>query len=129
MIDIITALKARLPFIGVRTDDIVNVRAVLQAIAGKTIQPLPTAQNHQPGDAYVYWTDDPKAITVDMYRRLSNAGATAIVINPDLNGKASLVYDAGPLPTPDSFYVTYLKEFVAPEALPALVHVLKGLSL
>jgi hypothetical protein len=40
-----------------------------------------------------------------------------------------LMMDTGTLPTPDVFYVNYLKAFMQPEAVPAVVLMLQGLSL
>lgn len=121
------ALKAKIPFIGVQTDDPVNCKAVLQLIAEKKLMPLPTANAASVGDLYIWFTEDMKAVTVDMYKRLCNSGASAVVLNPDkLN---PLIFDAGVLPTPLQFYVDYLKNFISVEDIPPLVQVLQGLSL
>jgi ATPases of the AAA+ class len=127
MHDFLTAFKAHLPFIAVRTDDPVNVRTVLQHWSGKTLQPLPTAKAAPVGDQYLWWTEDPQQITTDMYRKLCGATASAVVINPDK--PSLLVYDTGILQTPPEFYRQYLQEFVTPEEIEPLVQQLKGLSL
>lgn len=127
MIDFKTALDAKLPFIGIHTDDPVNVKAVLQSIAGKSLQPLPTAANAPVGDAYLWYTEKLDAVTTDAYRKLANTTATCIVINP--SAPSMLVVDVGILPTPTAFYTEYLKTFVTAEQIPGIVLVLKGLSL
>jgi hypothetical protein len=127
MIDVITALKAKLPFIGVHYDDPVNVRAVLQALSGKPVAPLPVTKHGPITDATLWWVENLDLVTTDNYRKLCGATATAIVINPEK--PSPLIYDAGSLPTPDSFYRGYLQEFVPEAHMPPILHVLKGLSL
>jgi hypothetical protein len=126
------ALKAKLPFIGVETDDIVNVKPVVQALAGKKVMPLPTALNSTVGNAYVYLSDDAKAVTPDMYRKLCESNATAILVNVgvDLTHQSrTLVFDAGVLMVPREFHESYLKEFVDTARMPSITSVLQGLSL
>lgn len=127
MLEFQTAFKAHLPFIGVHTDDPVNVRTILQHLSGKTLQPLPTARAAPIGDAYLWWTEDLQQVTTDMYRKLCAVAASAVVINPDKSNL--LVYDTGTLITPSEFHRQYLKEFVQPEQVEAVVQQLKGLSL
>ena len=127
MISFDVAFKAHLPFIGIRTDDPVNVRTVLQHITGKALQPLPTVKAATVGDAYLYWTEDPAQVTTDMYRKLCAATASCVVINPDKPNM--LVYETGILQTPNEFYRAYLKEFVTPEQIEPIVQQVKGLSL
>ena len=123
----LTAYKAHLPFIGVKTDDPVNVRTVLQHWAKRPLQPLPTAKAAPVGDSYLWWTEDPTAVTTDLYRKLCSTTASCLVINPEKPNL--LVYDTGVLETPDQFYRQYLKEFVADEQVESIVQQLKGLSL
>ena len=130
MIDFVTALKAKIPFIGIHTDDPVNVRAILQFYAGesKKLQALPTAKNAPIGDAYLWWTEDLDLVTTATYKQLQATQATCVVINP---GKPSmLVFEAGVLPTPVSFLTGYLEPFVVNgTTMAGLVQGLKGLSL
>ena len=128
MIDFNTALKAKLPFIGVHTDDPVNVKAVLQALAQKPVQQLlaPAKSTSTFTDGVLWWTDSLDVVTTDIYRKLSAATASCIVINPDK--PSSIIFDTGVLPTPDTFYSTYLSEFVTSDQIPALLSVLRGLS-
>lgn len=127
MVSLEVALKAKLPFVSVSTDDPINVKAVLQVIAGKKLMPLPTAKTAPVGDTYLWWTEDLSAVTTDMYRKLCDSGATAVVINPDKS--SMLVLDTGVLPTPTYFYTEYLKNFVLPDKMHHTVEMLKGLSL
>lgn len=127
MLDFATAFKAKLPFIGVHTDDPVNVRLILQHWSGKTLQPLPTAKQAPVGDAYLWWTEDLTMVTTDTYRRLCAVAASCVVVNPDK--PSSLVYDTGTLQTPPEFYRQYLKEFVQEDQIEPVVQQLKGLSL
>jgi hypothetical protein len=127
VLDFATAFKAKLPFIGVHTDDPVNVRLILQHWSGKTLQPLPTAKQAPVGDAYLWWTEDLTMVTTDTYRRLCAVAASCVVVNPDK--PSSLVYDTGTLQTPPEFYRQYLKEFVQEDQIEPVVQQLKGLSL
>ena len=121
------AYKAHLPFIGVHTDDPVNVRTVLQQIAGKSLMVLPTSKAAPVGDAYLWWTEDLTQVTTDMYRKLCASTASCVVINPDK--PSLLVYDTGVLSTPPAFYENYLKEFVPKAQVEPIVQRLMGLSL
>lgn len=127
MLDFTTAYKAHLPFIGVHTDDTVNIRTILQHLCSKALQPLPTARNAPIGDAYLWWTEDPTQVTTEMYRKLCGSTASCVVINPEKPN--TLVYDTGILQTPPVFYREYLKDFVTPEQIEPIVQQLKGLSL
>jgi hypothetical protein len=122
-----TALKAGIPFIGVHTDDPINFKDVLQSIAKKTLMALPTNASYTVGEAYLYYTEDMKAVTVDMYRKLNKSKGVCVVVNP---AQASpLIFDAGTLSLPESFLKEYLIEFVEEAKIPFLIHALKGLSL
>ena len=127
MLDFQTAFRAHLPFIGVHSDDPVNVRTVLQHWAQKSLQPLPTAKAASVGDAYLYWTEDLSMVTTDWYRKLCASTASCVVINPDK--PSLLVYDTGVIETPTQFYRQYVSEFAAEEDVEAVVQQLKGLSL
>ena len=83
MLDFQTAFRAHIPFIGVHTDDPVNVRTILQHLSGKTVQQLPTAKKAPIGDTYLWWTEDPLQVNTDMYRKLCATTASCVVINPD----------------------------------------------
>lgn len=127
MLDFLTAYRAHLPFIGVHTDDPVNVRTVLQHWSQKTVQPLPTTKAAPIGDSYLWWTEDPAQVTVDTYRKLCATTASCVVINPEKTNL--LVYDTGILQTPTEFYRSYVVGFMAEEDVEPVVQQLKGLSL
>jgi hypothetical protein len=121
-----TALKAKIPFIGVQYTDPVNFVAILQFIAGKPVFELPETKTYTVGDSYLYWCSDSKKVTPEMYKKLCNSGASCVVLNQAPN---MLVYDAGVMPTPTKFLKDYLSPFVEEEQLAPLVQSLQGLSL
>lgn len=121
-----TALKARLPVIGVQTDDLPNFATSLQELAGVKVAELPKTKTSNLGP-YLFWTDDLGAITVELYKKLVESEHQVVVVNPDK--KSSLVFDAGTLPTPDSMMRNYLKENVEAELVEPLIQALRGLSL
>ena len=127
MLDFMTAYKAHLPFIGIHTDDPVNVKLVLMRLTGKNLQSLPTAKAAPIGDAYVWWTEDPTQVNTDVYRKLCATTASCVVINPEKSNV--LVYDTGTLMVPDDFHRQYLKEFVSDDQVEPIVQQLRGLSL
>jgi hypothetical protein len=121
------ALKAKIPVIGVQSDDLLNFKAVLQLIAKKKPLPLPTANAATVGDLNVYFADDIAAIKTDVYRKLCEAGASCVVLNPA--EKSHLIFPAGFLPTPAHLLEEYLKQFVPPDKISVIVQALNGLSL
>jgi hypothetical protein len=121
------ALKAKIPLIGVQTDDTLNFKAVLQSIAKKKPLPLPTPAASTVGDLNVYFLEDVQQVKPDIYRKLCEAGASCVVLNPDK--KSDLVFDAGVLPTPIHLLEDYLKQFMPPDKIPTVVQSLNGLSL
>ena len=122
------ALAAKIPILGVTTDDLPNLTASLQLIAGLPVRQWPTLKSAQKNLApVIYWTDDLDQVTVDTYRLLSESEHQLVVINPEK--RSPLVFDAGELPTPPSLIEDYLKHFVGSMYMPALLDVLKGLSL
>src|ERR1017187_781907 len=119
------ALKAKIPIIGVTTDDLVNVKAVLQSIAKRQPEVLPKT-NTLLNDTRIYWTQDVSLITPELYRKLAAAETTAIVIN---GVSSPLIFDAGVLPTPKDLMADFLKEIVTEPELPQYQQILSGLSL
>ena len=103
MFDFQLAYKAHIPFVSIRTDDIINVRSVLQHWSQKAVQSLPTAKNATIGDSYLWWTEDPAARhDRDVSKALCGNSDSRVVINPDK--PSLLVYDTGILQTPTVFY-------------------------
>ena len=121
------AFKAHLPFIGIHTDDPVNVKGVLKYLSGKDLLPLPTAKQAPIGDSYLWFTEDMSLVTVDMYRKLCASTASCAVINPDK--PSMLVYDTGTLQVPTVFHRDYVNQFAEKDQVDAIVQQLKGLSL
>lgn len=72
VIDFYTALRAKIPFIGITTDDPVHVRDVLQLIAQKDLKLMPTATASPLEGSYLYWTDDLKSVSTDSYRKYAS---------------------------------------------------------
>lgn len=121
------ALRTRIPFIGIRTDDVINVVPILQLIAGqRKLQVLPVTKGPNLSSQVLYYTMEESQITPDWYERLEKAEAQCIAINLPKN---ALVFDGGTLLPPTPFIVKYLKGFVAEEAMDATVRALAGLSL
>jgi hypothetical protein len=120
------ALNGSLPFIGIHTDDTVNYKAILAHMAKRKVLLLPNTLQYPVGATNVYLADYDK-VSPDWYKKLSDNGASAIVLNPEK--PHNLIFDAGELVVPETFYAEYLAEFVEQDKIPALVNALKGLSL
>lgn len=127
MIDFETAVFAKLPFVGISTDDPVNVLEVVKYLSHrKAVQPLTNVKSATFNDVNIWWTEDISMVTVEMYRRLTDGHATCVVIN---QAPSPLVVNTGVLPTPDAFYVKLLDDLgIAPDLKPKMVQVLRGLS-
>jgi hypothetical protein len=122
------ALKGSVPIISVTTPDTVNAKAILMVLSGKKVQPYPLSSVGFPvGQSVLYTLDSVEKVTPDLYKRLSDAGASVVVINPEK--KNSLVFDAGELPTPDKFYQDYLTSFVPDDKIQEVIDAIRGLSL
>lgn len=119
------AFKSRIPIIGIETDDLVNLEAVLHKITKLKVVALPSATHKLAGA--LYYTTDLELVTVAMYNKLLEGEHQLVVVNPDK--PCSLVFDAGVLPTPTELVHDYLKEMVDPPLIEPLMLVLKGLSL
>jgi hypothetical protein len=122
------ALRAGIPIIGVRTDDLVNFTASLQLIAKKKIDmwsgKLPKGVDSK---NILFWTTREEHITPEAYKELAHDGFQLIVINAEK--KNSLMFDGGDLPTPVSLLHSYLQDFMAEQEIPGVLHILKGMSL
>lgn len=121
-----TAYAARIPIIGVTTDDYLNFEAALHELSGMEVAELPSSKSVHLGPK-LYWTDDLEQITVDLYRKLVKTEHQVIVINPPK--KSPLVFDGGELPTPRQMVVKYLGELLEASEVEAVYTALKGLSL
>ena len=120
------SLKAKIPFIGTRYNDPVNFCTLLSDLAGKPVLALPENTKYSVGDKYLYWTEDSKQVTSEMYRKLCASGAVCVVLNQPKN---TIVFDAGVMPTPVKFLNSYLSDFLDKDAMPSIVQAIAGLSL
>jgi hypothetical protein len=122
------ALAAKIPILGVSTDDPLNVNQCLAALQDRSVQPWPTVKLAQKKlGPYLYVTDDPELATVETYRLLVAQEVQLVVVNAENPSK--LIFDAGVLPTPAKLLTEYMEEFVDAQDIPPLLVVLKGLSL
>lgn len=125
MIDLRTALKARLPMVGVTTDDPVHLEDVLKACAHSIFPDVLHVDKLTTSVLYkkaLYWTDDERVITVDNWRTLKDQERTLVLVNGKPN---SLVFNTGVLVPPDSMVIEKINEYTKNDLLP----VLKGMSL
>jgi hypothetical protein len=124
-----TALGAGLPVIGIHTDDLVNIEAVIQEIAKAKPVKLPPnwkAASQVMNVNMLFWTDAETEVNTDLYRQFAKAGKQLIVVNPTKN---PLIFDAGGLAVPDDMLHTVLAEQVQEKDIRPLMQVLRGLSL
>lgn len=121
------ALKARLPVIGVHTDDLLNFPIVLRHIGDRAIMQF--AKGLKPTQPNLYWTEDEDLVTPEVYERFqeSSVGAQLIVLNPSKGNP--LVFDSGLLPTPEPLLRKLLCELVDEHWADLLAPAMKGLSL
>jgi len=122
------AIKARIPIIGVATDDPINAEQVLQSIAADKgvidFSSLTTSGVLQPNR--VYWTFDDKAISLTNYRRLQKSLSSLIVFNAK---PSDFALDGGILHAPEAMVYKYLEPFTKVEQRQKIIRILKGLSL
>lgn len=124
------ALRARIPIIGVTSDDPVNEVEILMALVpGGRV--YPAAKNLKPEANLVYYAHDDVLEAhrlvpeVRLYNALEGCDSTLVVINPVK--PHALVFDVGALTAPEHMLTQRLAEdFSEPEALAAA---LRGLSL
>jgi hypothetical protein len=122
------AFKARLPIIGVQTDDTANFDKVLAFYAApKKVASL--AEKHKTLGPYLYWTDDEDLVTTDTYEEFRAAGLSLIVLNFDTSRKNPLIFDGGILPTPDPLVRYLLSDMLGEEWVEPIIPGLRGLSL
>jgi hypothetical protein len=119
------ALSAKIPVLGVTTDDLMNFEEALHLIAKMTVKELPKNVKAL-GDA-LYWTMDVEDVTLDVYKFLMKHEHQLVVINP--SKKNPLVFDAGELPTPKEMILGYLEEVMEADQVEQTYTALKGLSL
>jgi len=121
------ALKARMPIIGVSTDDLVNLESVLAHYnGGKKVIRLPKAQKNPIG-GFLYWTQEEETVTPDLYVHLRETNGVLVCVNA--SERSDLIFDAGVLPIPEPLLIATLEEVIPPADIPALALVLRGLSI
>jgi hypothetical protein len=121
------AIKAKIPIIVVKTDDVVNVVPTLQSIAQKSVFPYSGLQKAEFVEKVLYYTVEGNLPSVGIYKALMSAGTSLVMVNPEKTN--SLMFDVGEMPTPPKFIEDYLKDFVTPDELPKVMKALSGLSL
>ena len=118
-------LAARIPIIGVETDDFCNFELVLSTLSGLKVQEMPSKSAKL--GPFLYWTGDMEDVTVENYRKLAEGEHQLVVVNPVR--KSSLIFSAGELPTPKSLVMVYLETMLEKGDAELAYSALKGLSL
>lgn len=123
-----TAIKAHLPIIGVKTDDLVNLVPVLQHYAeGRPVRLWTPAAAKQTTNS-LHYTLDEALIKPELYRSLLEGEHQLVVVN--VEEPNDLIFDAGQLPTPEKFIANFLEEFdLPPNRFSAIKGALAGLSI
>jgi hypothetical protein len=125
------ALKARIPIIGVSTDDPINFAKVLQEVAispaagERSFTPAKLSHTQTTLSTEVYWTDDADKITEANYYKFNKNSASLVVMNAPTH---MLCFDAGILPMPEQLLTGMVQQELNVEA-PEAVAALRGLSL
>ncbi len=126
------ALRAKLPMISVRTDDLLNVERTLAFLSGDKgftrIHPEKLAQERDmglPGHAWM-WADQavPDSAYKRWYEHFAQRGSVLVLVNVENPGEA---FDAGVVPVPRSLAEEALEGMT--EDLAGVLNVLGGLTL
>lgn len=123
MIDFMTAVAAKIPFVSVTTDDVLTASQVIGRLVGKPVQKY--QEKVDPGTKYVY-LDNEGIISAKTYAHFRAGDTTCVILNP--SRPHMLVMDVGILPTPDSFYAEMLNEIVPDTTMSGMIATLRGLS-
>lgn len=126
MLDI--ALKAKLPMVGVTTEDVFHVEEVLQSIAGCVPQELTaslTAASLYKVNT-ILWSKNSKMATAANFELLKEKAKTLVFVNSD---HSPLVFDAGVLAPPKDLILKRAAYYVGETAAPGVAPVLHGLTL
>lgn len=121
------AFKSRIPIIGVQTDDLINIAAVLHELTGLNPVEYPSKDYFKFSGKSLYYTDDVEMVSTKLYNKLMENEFQLVVLN--VKEANSLIFDAGQLPTPLKLVREYLEPLVAEPLVEPLMQVLKGLSL
>lgn len=120
------AVKAGLPLIGVRTDDLPNFEATFASVVGKKIV-LMSKFTDVLSNPWLYYTVGNVTLSNKQYRDLMTHGKTLIIVNPE--PAEPLVFDAGSMPTPTALLRDYLTDQLDDTLVEPAMRVLNGLSL
>lgn len=121
------ALKARIPIISVKTDDLLNYRQVLSYIADRKVKECPThSQIGMVGDTLLV-TENADHATPETYKALQHFGKQLVLVN--VPQSSPLAFEAGTIPTPDALALTVLKGHMSHDLAQKALPILKGLSL
>ncbi|QIN95201.1 hypothetical protein DLP3_038 [Stenotrophomonas phage vB_SmaS_DLP_3] len=122
------ALKAKLPLVGVTTDDVINYKAVLEELSGVAIAPIPKTVSVVGAGKGLFVTTDSDYITAEWYERMAHNHRTMVVVNPKF--PSPLLFDGGQLPTPTKMVMKLLTELLGAGVDEELyLPPLKGMSL
>ncbi len=107
------ALQTRLPFIYVKTDDILNVAEILTHYAGEEVKPtvLPKVieklEDIKLGSGNYFYTSDSCASLVKLYNYCETNEKTIVFVNTE---KSVLQFDSGTLVTPKEMVLAILEQ-------------------
>lgn len=120
------AIRAGIPLIVARTDDLLNLEEVLQAIS-----PLPVAQYKKapvvPSETLCYVANTAGHPISYLYESFAKRDSVLLVVNPD--DPISEAFDAGIIPTPTKLVKKHLSAIVSEEEMAPLMRCLSGLTL
>lgn len=118
------ALKAKIPFISIQTDDLVNVEYVLQSIAKQKVAKYSTKLTDL-GD-FLYFTRKDEHADPDIYKFFVKKEKQLVFINCKPN---NLFFDTGILKVPDTLIIKYLNDILEQDQVSDILKTVKGLSL
>lgn len=122
------ALKAKLPIISVVTDDILNYKAVIEAVSGCKVAPLPKAVTMLGAGDAILVTDSTDFVTPEWYCRLTDMHRCLVVVNPTKS--SPLMFDGGQLPTPEKLVKALLIDLLGKGVdVDEFLQPVRGLSL
>lgn len=122
------ALRAGITFIGVQSDDPVNLEDVLVFYTSDNVQGIRqfSATGNTMLGNMLWWTDNPDHCSPAIYEKFRKAERTLVFVNCPSH---PLIFDAGMAPTPPQLLEEMLKEMVTEGDIPLVMPLLKGVSL
>lgn len=110
------AIASRLPFVAIKTDDLINVHEVLQAIAGVEPKPLqiegPLGDFKFPSDGEVFYTSNEGLVNPMFYVLAKNAKKCVVFVNTK---SSVLPFNGGAMFPPKDLMFSYLASLVKDE--------------